>query len=166
MGTRSGDLDPGVLIHMLLSTGMKPAQVSGLVNREAGLLGDFGTSADMRDLLEHEEDDPRAAEAIDLFCYQAKTFLGTLDAALGGLDTLVFTGGIGEHAAPVRWRICEGLAFLGTRLDQDRNVTHAPVISREDGAVNRSRGADRRNLMIARHTHRLNTQKGAQNVSF
>ena len=145
---------------------MKPAQVSELVNREAGLLGVFGTSADMRDLLEYEEDDPRAAEAIDLFCYQAKTFLRTLDVALGGLDTLVFTGGIGEHAAPVCWRICEGLAFLGTRLDQDRNVTHAPVISREDSAVTVGVVWIDENLMIARHTHRLNTQKGAQNVSF
>jgi len=166
MGTRSGDLDPGVLIHMLLSTGMKPAQVSELVNREAGLLGVSGTSADMRDLLEHEEDDSRAAEAIDLFCFQAKKFLGALAAALGGLDTLVFTGGIGEHAAPVRWRICEGLAFLGIRLDQDRNATHAPVISREDGAVTVRVVRTDENLMIARHTHRLNTQKGAQNVSF
>ena len=166
MGTRSGDLDPGVLIHLLRSQGLDSVMLGDLVNREAGLLGVSGTSADMRDLLACEEDDPRAAEAIDLFCYQAKKFLGALAAALGGLDTLVFTGGIGEHAAPVRWRICEGLAFLGIRLDQDRNAAHAPVISRKDGAVTVRVVRTDENLMIARHTHRLTTQEGAQNVSF
>jgi acetate kinase len=166
MGTRSGDLDPGVLIHLLRSRESGSGVLGDLVNREAGLLGVSGTSADMRDLLACEEDDPRAAEAIDLFCYQAKKFLGGLAAALGGLDTLVFTGGIGEHAAPVRWRICEGLTLLGIRLDQDRNATHASVISREDGAVTVRVVRTDENLMIARHTHRLTTQKGAQNVSF
>ncbi len=110
MGTRSGGLDPGVLIHMLLSTGMKPAQVSELVNREAGLLGVFGTSADMRDLLEHEEDDPRAAEAIDLFYYQAKTILRTLDVALGGLDTLVLPAALGSTPRP-----CAGASAKASR---------------------------------------------------
>jgi acetate kinase len=166
MGTRSGDLDPGVLIHLLRSRESDPGVLGDLVNREAGLLGVSGTSADMRDLLACEEDDPRAAEAIDLFCYQAKKFLGALAAALGGLGTLVFTGGIGEHAAPVRWRICEGLAFLGIRLDQDRNATHAPVISQEDGAVTVRVVRTDENQMIARHTHRLTTQEGATNVSF
>ena len=166
MGTRSGDLDPGVLIHLLRSRESGSDVLVDLVNREAGLLGISGTSADMRDLLAREEDDPHAAEAIDLFCYQAKKFLGALAAALGGLDTLVFAGGMGEHAASVRWRICEGLAFLGIRLDQDRNATHAPVISREDGAVTVRVVRTDENLMIARHTHRLTTQKGAQNVPF
>jgi acetate kinase len=166
MGTRSGDLDPGVLIHLLRSRESGSDVLGDLVNREAGLLGVSGRSADMRDLLACEEDDPHAAEAIDLFCYQAKKFLGALATALGGLDTLVFAGGIGEHAAPVRWRICEGLAFLGIQLDQDRNATHAPVISREDGAVTVRVVRTDENLMIARHTHRLTTQKGAQNVSF
>jgi acetate kinase len=166
MGTRSGDLDPGVLIHLLRSRESGCGVLGDLVNREAGLLGVSGTSADMRDLLACEEDDPRAAEAIDLFCYQAKKFLGALAAALGGLGTLVFTGGIGEHAAPVRSRICEGLAFLGIRLDQDSNATHAPVISREDGAVTVRLVRTDENLMIARHTHLLTTQKGAQNVPF
>jgi len=166
MGTRSGDLDPGVLIHLLRSEELGSGVLGDLVNREAGLLGVSGTSADMRALLACEEDDPRAAEAINLFCYQAKKFLGALAAASGGLDTLVFAGGIGEHAAPVRWRICEGLAFLGIQLDQDRNAIHAPVISREDGAVTVRVVHTDENLMIARHTHRLTTQKGAQNVSF
>ena len=166
MGTRSGDLDPGVLIHLLRSPKSDLSVLGDLVNREAGLLGVSGTSADMRDLLACEEDDPRAAQAIDLFCYQAKKFLGALAATLGGLDTLVFTGGIGEHAAPVRWRICQGLAFLGIRLDQDRNATHAPVISRENGAVTVRVVPTDENLMIARHTHRLTTQEGATNVPF
>ncbi len=166
MGTRSGDIDPGVLIYLLRSGELGSGALGDLVNREAGLLGVSGTSADMRALLAREEDDPRAAEAINLFCYQAKKFLGALAAASGGLDTLVFAGGIGEHAAPVRWRICEGLTFLGIQLDQDRNAIHAPVISREDGAVTVRVVRTDENLMIARHTHRLTTQKGAQNVSF
>jgi acetate kinase len=166
MGTRSGDLDPSVLIHLHQSLGLDSSALGDLVNREAGLLGVSGTSADMRDLLEREADDACAAEAISLFCYQAKKYLGALAAALGGLDTLVFTGGIGEHAAPVRWRICKDLAFLGIRLDWDRNTTHAPVISREDGEVTVRVVRTDENLMIARHTHRLTTRKGVQNVSF
>ena len=164
MGTRSGDLDPGVLIHLSRSPESGPGELGDLVNREAGLLGVSEVSADMRDLLACEKDDRRAAEAIDLFCYQAKKFLGALAAALGGLDTLVFTGGIGEHAAPVRRRICEDLAFLGIRLDRERNATHAPVISREDGAVTVRVVRTDENLMIARHTHRIATQEGAENV--
>jgi acetate kinase len=166
MGTRSGDLDPGVLVHLLRSRGSGPGELGNLVNRESGLLGVSGTSADMRDLLEHEQDDPRAAEAVDLFCYQTKKSLGALVAALGGLDTLVFTGGIGENAAPVRWRTCEDLAFLGIRLDPDRNAAHASVISREDAAVTVRVVRTDENLMIARHTHRITTQGRTENVPF
>jgi acetate kinase len=166
MGTRSGDLDPGVLLYMAEERGLKPREIGELINRRAGLLGVSGTSADMRDLLSRETGDPRAAEAVALFCYQAKKSLGALTAALGGLDALVFTGGIGEHSATVRWRICEDLAFLGIRLDRERNAAHAPVISREGGAVSvRVVRADE-NLMIARHTHRIATQEGAENVPF
>ena len=155
MGTRSGDLDPGVLLHLLRSRGMEPDALDALVNREAGLLGVSETSADMRDLLSREAGDPRAAEAIALFCYQAKKFLGALAAALGGLDTLVFTGGIGEHAAPVRERICEGLEFLDLRLEKSRNTEHAPVVSRDGGAVTIRVIPTDENLMIARHTREL-----------
>ena len=119
MGTRSGDLDPGVLIHLLRSRRMEVDVLDALVNEESGLLGVSGTTSDMRDLLAREGEDRRAAEAVDLFCYVAKKHLGALVAALGGLDTLVFTGGIGEHAAPVRERICAGLGFLGVALDPD-----------------------------------------------
>jgi acetate kinase len=99
------------------------------------MLGVSGTSGDMRDLLAREADDPRAADAVALFCYQARKHLGALVAVLGGLDALVFTGGIGEYAAPVRERICAGFGFLGIELDPDRNREHAPVISRAGGRV-------------------------------
>jgi len=155
MGTRPGDLDPGVLIYLLQEQHMAPAALAAMVNQEAGLLGVSGTSGDMRDLLEREATDPHAAEAVALFCYQAKKFLGALAAGLGGIGTLVFTGGIGEHAAPVRARICAGLEFLGIRLNEARNAAHAPVIS-EDGSpvIVRVMKTDE-DLMIARHTRRL-----------
>ena len=153
MGTRSGDLDPGVILYLLED--LSPPQVGELINRRAGLLGVPETTADMRDLLSRQADDPRAAEAVALFCYQAKKFLGALATALGGLDTVVFTGGIGEHAALVRWRICEGLEFLGIRLDENRNAEHAPVISRDGGPVTVRVIPTDENLMITRHTRRL-----------
>ena len=153
MGTRSGDLDPGVILYLLED--LSPPQVGELINRRAGLLGVPETTADMRDLLSRQADDPRAAEAVALFCYQAKKFLGALATALGGLDTVVFTGGIGEHAALVRWHICEGLEFLGIRLDENRNAEHAPVISRDGGPVTVRVIPTDENLMITRHTRRL-----------
>ncbi len=164
MGTRSGDLDPGVLLYLLEEKELSPPEIGELVNRRAGLLGVSETTADMHDLLSREASDPRAAEATALFCYQAKKFLGALAAALGGLDTLVFTGGIGEHAATVRWRLCEGLEFLGIQLEARRNAQHAPVISRDDRPVTVRVVPTDENLMIARHTHRLvrsTTKNGA-----
>jgi acetate kinase len=157
MGTRSGDLDPSVPLFLLEEWGLTPTEVSDLLNKQAGLLGVSGTSADMRDLLECGASDPRAAEAVGLFCYQAKKFLGALTAALGGLDALVFTGGIGEHSATVRERICEGLGFLGIRLDPDRNAEHAPVISRDGDPVTVRVIPTDENLMVARHTRQLIT---------
>jgi acetate kinase len=154
MGTRSGDLDPGVLLYLLESKGQDAASLSRLVNRESGLLGVSETSGDMGELLAKEPTDPRAGEAISLFCYQARKFLGALAAVLGGIDTLVFTGGIGERAAPVRARICTGLGFLGIELDADRNAQHAPVISRDGGAVVRVIKTDE-DLTIARHVQGL-----------
>jgi acetate kinase len=155
MGTRTGDLDPGVLLYLLESQGMYPAALNTLVNRRSGLLGVSGISADMHDLLDKASSDKHAAEAIDLFCYQAKKFLGAFAAVLGGLDTLVFTGGIGEHAAPVRRRICEGLEFLGIALDEERNEAHAPIISRDGSAAAVRVMKTNEDLMIARHTYRL-----------
>jgi acetate kinase len=159
MGTRSGDLDPSVPLFLLEERGLTPTEVSDLLNKQAGLLGVSGTSADMRDLMDREPDDRRAAEAVALFCYQAKKFLGALAAALGGLDALVFTGGIGEHSATVRERICEGLEFLGIRLDTDRNAAHAPVISSDDAAVTVRVVPTDEDLMVARHTRRLIEQE-------
>jgi acetate kinase len=118
----------------------------------------------MRDLLSREADDSRAAEAISLFCYGAKKFLGALAAALGGLDTLVFTGGIGEHAATVRCRICEDLEFLGIQLDPDRNAEPASIVSQDGTPVTVRVMPTDENLMIARHTRELvkpTTKEGA-----
>jgi acetate kinase len=155
MSTRSGDLDPGVVVYLLKDKGMDAASLNRMVNKEAGLLGVSGTSSDMQELLAREGTDPRAAAAVELFCYQAKKFLGALAAVLGGLDTLIFTGGIGEHAALVRERICEGLDFLGIHIDKERNIGNKPVISHDDGPVAVRVMKTNEELMIARHTYRL-----------
>lgn len=155
MGTRTGDLDPGVLLYLLGARGMSAADVSTLVNKGAGLRGVSGTSADMRDLLAAAVTDPHAAAAVDLFCYTAKKALGALVAVLGGLDTLVFTGGIGEHAAPVRARITAGLDYLGLHVDAQRNAAHDGVISTDDSAVTVRVMPTDEDLMIARHTAQL-----------
>ena len=135
MSTRSGDLDPGLVWYLHRTEGMTPEQFQDLVNRRCGLLGVSETSPDMRDLLARRDSDPRAAEAVALFCYQAKKWLGAFAAALGGLDTLVFSGGIGERAAPVRAEICQGMDFLGIQLDAARNAAHAPVVSTDESRV-------------------------------
>ncbi len=129
MATRTGDLDPGLLVYLMRSERMTADQIDDLINRESGLLGVSETSSDMRDLLARQSTDPRAADAVALFCYQAKKWIGALAAALGGLDTLIFAGGIGENAPEVRARICEGLEFLGVRLDASLNAAGAAVIS-------------------------------------
>ena len=135
MSTRTGDLDPGLMSYLASSEGMDAARFQAMVNHESGMLGISETGSDVRDLLAREPYDARAAEAIALFCYQAKKWLGSYAAVLGGLDTLVFAGGIGEHAAPVRARICEGLQFLGIQIDDARNNGNAPLISPDAGAV-------------------------------
>jgi acetate kinase len=135
MGTRSGDLDPGLVSYLASTDAMSAMQFQTMVNHESGLLGISETSADVRDLLARESSDPRAAEALALFCYQAKKWIGSFAAALGGVDTLVFAGGIGENAAPVRKRICDGLNFLGIEIDDDANGRHAQRISADTGAV-------------------------------
>jgi len=135
MSTRSGDLDPGVVAYLARTEGMTAEQFYHMVHAESGLLGVSETSSDMRDLLEREETDPRAAEAVALFCYQAKKWIGALTAALGGLDTLVFSGGIGERSPVIRARICEGLEYLGIQIDPTRNRACAPVITLDDSKV-------------------------------
>lgn len=135
MSRRSGDLDPGLMSYLTRTEGLTVEQFHKMVNSESGLLGLSESSSDIRDLLALEEHDPRAAEAIGLFCYQAKKAIGALAAALGGVDTLVFSAGIGEHSPVVRARICEGLGFLGITIDDRRNETNDAVISTEDGRV-------------------------------
>ena len=129
MSTRSGDLDPGLAWYFAQTEHMTAQQFHKMINHESGLLGVSETSSDLRDLLEKENTDIRAAEAVALFCYQIKKWIGAFAAALGGLDTLVFAGGIGENSSVVRSRICEGLGFLGIALDEIRNATGAPVVS-------------------------------------
>ncbi len=150
MSTRSGDLDPGLLSFLSRSEKMSPTQFDRMVNQESGLLGISETSSDMRDLLAEEADDIRAAEAVELFCYQAKKWIGSFAAALGGLDTLVFTGGIGENSAVTRERICRGLGFLGVHIDHDLNATNQPLISPDLGRVRVRVIPTDEELMIAR----------------
>jgi acetate kinase len=135
MGTRSGDLDPGLMSYLATAESMSAAQLQSMVNHESGLIGISETSADVRDLLEREDADSRAREALAVFCYQAKKWIGAYAAALGGLDTLVFAGGIGENSAPVRRRICDGLQFLGVEIDEAFNERHAACISKGMVAV-------------------------------
>jgi acetate kinase len=135
MSTRSGDVDPGLVSFLARSEQMNAPQFDHMMNHESGLLGLSETSSDMRDLLARETEDVRAAEAVALFCYQAKKWIGAYAAALGGLDTLVFAGGIGENAPVVRARICNGLGFLGIELEDKRNATNEGVISAATGRV-------------------------------
>jgi acetate kinase len=155
MGTRSGDLDPGLLIYLLTEQSYDAATLGQLLNDQSGLLGVSGISPDMRTLLERREHDAHAAQAIDMFCYQLRKTIGALAAALDGLDTLVFTGGIGEHAAPVRWEVCRGLAYLGIELDAQQNDRHATVISSAKSHCMVRVVSTNEDLMIARHTRTL-----------
>ena len=135
MGTRSGDLDPGLVAHLGRSEGLTTEQFDQLINQQAGLLGISETSSDMQELLALEETDSRAAEAIAMFCYQTKKWIGSYAAVLDGLDTLVFSGGIGENCDGIRSRICRGLSFLGIKIDDSLNSQQAAVISLPDSRV-------------------------------
>ena len=135
MSTRSGDLDPGLVWYLAQTENMTAQQFHKMINHESGLLGVSETSSDMRDLLGCEASDVRAADAVALFCYQIKKWIGAFAAALGGLDVLVFAGGIGENAPAIRARICEGLSFLGVQFDENRNAAGEPVISADAGHV-------------------------------
>jgi acetate kinase len=135
MGTRCGDIDPGLVRFLVRPGGLSIEQFHDLVNHESGLIGVSETSSDLRDLLARQDTDTRAAEAVELFCYRAKAGIGALAAALGGLNTLVFSGGIGENSPEVRRRICDGLEFLGVTLDDRCNAASSPLISAEAGRV-------------------------------
>ena len=129
MSTRTGDLDPGLVYYLARTERMSAARFQRMVNHESGLLGVSGTSSDLRDLCAREAVDERAAGAVDLFCYQARKWIGSFAAALGGLETLVFSAGIGENAPLIRARICDGLGFLGIEIDHRRNARNAALIS-------------------------------------
>jgi acetate kinase len=155
MSTRSGDFDPGLVSYLARTERMSARRFSKMASHESGLLGISETSSDMRDLLAREAGDVRAAEAVVLFCYQAKKWIGSFAAALGGLDTLVFAGGIGENAPPVRARICDGLGFLGLKLNKSRNAKNATVISTEASRVTVRVIRTDEEMMIARSVCRL-----------
>jgi acetate kinase len=154
MSTRSGDLDPGLVSYLAHTEQMSATRFHLMVNHESGLLGVSETSSDMRDLLDGEEQDVRALEAVALFCYQAKKWIGSFAAALGGVDTLVFAGGIGENAPTVRARICSGLGFLGIELEERRNVANESVISAASRRVAVRVIRTDEELMIARSVRR------------
>ncbi len=153
MGTRPGLLDPGVVLHLLRHEGMSPAEVEDLLYERSGLLGVSALSGDMRDLL--ASDKPEAREAIDLFVYRIGRELGSLAAALGGLDALVFTAGIGEHAAEIRARVCADARWLGVILDEAANRAGGPRISRAGSPASAWVIPTDENLVIARHTLNL-----------
>jgi acetate kinase len=150
MGTRCGAIDPGVILYLISERGMDVAQVTDLLYHKSGLLGVSGISSDMRELLESHS--PYAAEAVDLFVYRIGRELGSLAATLGGLDGLVFTAGIGEHAPAIRKRVCEDAQWLGVRLDEAANLRGGPRISHHDSAVSVWVIPTDEELMIARHT--------------
>ncbi len=151
MSTRTGDLDPGVLLYLLKEKNLDFPAVNRMVNKEGGLMGVSGLSPAMADLLRLAKTHPPAARAVELFCYQARKFLGSLAAVLGGLDTLIFTGGIGENAPSIRLRICENLEFLGIRLDARRNAAGEPILSAPGSQTVVRMMRTNEELMIARH---------------
>jgi acetate kinase len=153
MGTRPGDLDPGVLLYLLRSGAFDTQSLSALLNERSGLLGVSGAGADMRMLLEQAPGDADARDAVELFNYLAVKQVGALAAVLGGLDTLIFTGGIGEHAAPIRKTMCGALGYLGVELDGERNDRGEERISSETSAVTVRVIPTDENLMIARHAY-------------
>jgi acetate kinase len=150
MSTRTGDLDPGVAWHLQKFEKLTPAQFNHLVNHESGLLSISGTTADMQSLLKTQHNDHRAAEAVAFFCYQCLKWIGAFTAVLGGLDTLIFSGGIGEHAPEIRQRICNGLQFIGIELDKTKNINNEAVISTDASKVSVRVIKTNEELMIAR----------------
>jgi acetate kinase len=155
MGTRTGDLDPGILIYLLREKRYDAAKLERLVDRESGLLGVSGTTSDMKTLLANRATDPRAAQAVAMFCRSVCKQIGAFAAVLGGLDMLVFTGGIGERAPAVRAEICHDLSHLGIQLDAARNEGAQQIISRDESACAVRVIPTNEELMIARHTRAL-----------
>jgi|SRR5271170_2744661 len=155
MSSRAGDLDPGVIVQLLTQKKMTPLQLNDLIYKESGLRGVSELSSDMQDLLREMDKNAHAAEAINLFCYQARKFLGALAAVLDGVETLIFTGGIGENVDFVRAGICENLSYLGLSLNEVKNAAHADIISTPESRVTVRVMKTNEELMIARHTAKL-----------
>ncbi|MCL5022392.1 MAG: acetate/propionate family kinase [Nitrospirae bacterium] len=155
MGTRCGDLDPGVLLYLMREEGYDNSGIDRLVNHCSGLLGVSGISPDMKTLLDKRTQAAPADLAVRMFCYQIRKNVGAFAAALGGLDTFVFTGGIGEKAAPVRREVCEGLEYLGVRIDPEKNAADAETISGPDSSCSVRVVRTKEDLVIARHTYHL-----------
>jgi acetate kinase len=153
MGTRTGNLDPGVILYLLDEKGMNSKQIETLLYKQSGLLGVSGVSNDMRVLL--ESSDPHAAEAVDLFCYRIRRELGSLAAAMGGLDGVVFTAGIGERSAPVRQMVCDGAGWLGISLDGAANLANAQTITKADSGIPVFVIPTDEEMMIAKHTRNV-----------
>lgn len=155
MGTRSGDLDPGILLYLQKERDYDVRQLEEMLYHKSGLAGVSGLTSDMKTLLDQRSAELHAAEAVELFCYTARKYIGALSSVIGGLDALIFTGGIGERSAPVRWMICHNLEYLGIRLDPTRNDTHADVISTADSTCTVRVIPTNEDLIIARHTRTL-----------
>ncbi|MFC1506774.1 acetate/propionate family kinase [Thermoproteota archaeon] len=153
MGTRSGDLDPGVLIYLMRQKGYDPNELDRLLNYESGILGVSGLSSDMKTLIQKSGDESNAAQAIDMFCYYVRKHIGALVTVLGGIDMLIFTGGIGEKSALIRSKICERLEHIGIQLDEDLNSANADVITLPESICAVRIIQTMEDLMIARQTH-------------
>lgn len=155
MGTRCGTIDPGALLYLISERGLDAKSLDHLLTFESGLLGVSEISSDMRTLLDQEKSDARAAEAIELFVYRIARELGSMAAALGGIDTLVFTGGIGEHSPAIRARVCEDAQWLGIECDESSNNEHGPSISDDSSSVSVWVVPTNEELVIAQHTKQL-----------
>ncbi len=153
MSTRSGDLDPGVIIYLQKEKKLNIDEINKLVNEESGLMGISGKSSDMKELLESENRNDKAALAINMFCYQAKKYLGALTSVLGGLDTLIFTGGIGENSSEIRQRICQNMDYLGITLNDEKNKGNEKIISTGKSKVTVRVMKTNEELMISRHSY-------------
>lgn len=153
MGTRCGDLDPGIALYLMKQKKVSPKKLEKLFNHQSGLKGISGVSSDMMVLLDMETTNLRAREAITMFCYQARKFVGSLSVSLEGINTLVFTGGIGENAATIRSRICKGLQFLGIEIDKNKNNRHREIISTKNSAVTIRVIKTNEEFMIAQHSY-------------
>jgi acetate kinase len=151
MGTRAGELDPGVILYLMNEKGYDLGRLQDLLYHHSGLMGVSGISSDMKTLLDQRNNSPQASQAITFYCYTVRKYIGALSAVLGGLDTLVFTGGIGERSAPIRWLICRGLEYLGLILDPVSNDTHADVISAKHSPCGVRVIPTNEDIMIARH---------------